>query len=149
MTDTPDSKEIISDLNDLIELDYDAAAAYESAIEKLEEQGLKNQLGKFLKDHQDHIEVLSEHVRKEGGEPSAGPDMKRFLTKGKVAIAELGGDDSILKAMVLNEEVTNKAYENESSKTYPPHIQSTLEKNLADERRHREWLKTKHEAIKD
>ncbi len=149
MTDALDSKDIISGLNDLIELDHDAAAAYESAIEKIEEQGLKNQLSAFLNDHNEHIDALSQHVREEGGEPSKGADMKKLLTTGKVAIAELGGDDAILKAMVANEEVTNKSYDTEVSKNYPPHIQSTLEKNLADERRHREWLKTKHEAIED
>lgn len=142
MTDVLNSEEIISELNDLIELDYDAIAAYKSAIEKLEEQGLKNQLSEFLIDHQKHIKNLSQHVRDAGGEPADGPDMMKVLTTGKVAIAQLGGDDAILKAMRVNEEVTNKKYEHEAAKNYPPDINSTLDSNLADERRHRAWLET-------
>lgn len=142
MKEVLNSEEIISNLNDLIELDYDAIAAYESAIEKLEEQGLKNQLGDFLKDHQNHIANLSQYVRQAGGEPAEGPDMIKILTTGKVALAQLGGDHLILKAMRINEEVTNKTYEHEAAKNYPPDIQSTLDNNLADERRHRKWLDT-------
>ncbi len=142
MNDVLNSDEIVSELNDLIELDYDAIAAYKSAIKKLEEQGLKNKLSEFLKDHQNHIANLSQHVREAGGEPADGPDMMKILTTGKVAIAELGGDDAILKAMRINEEVTNKKYEHEAAKNYPPDIKSTLDTNLADERRHRAWLET-------
>lgn len=142
MTDVLNSEQLINDLNDLIELDYDAIAAYESAIEKLEAQGLKNQLNTFLEDHQKHIINLSQHVREAGGEPADGPDMMKILTMGKVALAQLAGDGGILKAMRINEEVTNKTYEHEAAKDYPPDIQSTLDSNLADERRHRKWLDT-------
>lgn len=85
---------------------------------------------------------LSHHVRQVGGKPADGPGMMQVLAAGKVALAQLGGDHLILKAMRINEEVINKVYEHEAAKNYPPEIQSTLDSNLADERRHRKWLDT-------
>ncbi len=58
-------------------------------------------------------------LRLEGGNPADGGDLKQILTKGKVVIAELGGDDAILKAMKMNEEVTNKSYEEMVNEALP------------------------------
>ncbi|MCL5974533.1 MAG: PA2169 family four-helix-bundle protein [Gammaproteobacteria bacterium] len=140
MTEIFDSKVVIKNLNDLIELDYDAIAAYQAAIDRLEDINYKDQLAIFMQDHENHIATLSQLVSQEGGAPADGTDMKVILTKGKVIIAELGGDEAILKAMLMNEEVTNKTYEKEVGKGYRPPIQAILMDHLADERRHKEWL---------
>lgn len=140
MTELVDAEEIIKDLNDLIELDYDAVEAYQAAIDRLEDKNYKDQLANFMQDHQNHIAALSQLVSQEGGSPADGADMKVILTKGKVVIANLGGDETILKAMLMNEEVTNKSYEKEVEKDFPQPIQAILMAHLADERRHKEWL---------
>lgn len=41
MATVTDASKVTSDLNDLIQLDYDAIAAYEAAIERLEQRGLQ------------------------------------------------------------------------------------------------------------
>lgn len=140
MTELLGPEEIIKNLNELIGLDYDAITAYQAAIESLDNQHYKNQLNLFLQDHENHIEVLIQLVCQEGGVPVKSGDIKQFLTKGKVVIAELDGDETILKAMSENEEVTNKTYEKEIVKDYRPPIQAILMAHLADERRHKEWL---------
>lgn len=48
--------------------------------------------------------------------------MKQILTKGKVVIAELGGDDAILKAMKLNQRLPIKPMKKWSMK----HLQKPL-----------------------
>jgi len=146
MTDM-NSEDLIKKLNNLIELDYDAIAAYKAAIERLEDTQFKQQLAAFMEDHQNHITALSESVRLEGGNPADGGDLKQILTKGKVVVAELGGDDAILKAMKMNEDVTNKSYEEMVDEPFQGTIKLIVQNGLADERRHRAWLNATLEQI--
>lgn len=147
MATVMNAKEVISDLNDLIQLDYDAIAAYQSAIERLDTAGYKAQLTDFMGDHKRHVKELSEVVRSEGGTPATEGDAMKILTKGKVVIAGLVGDEAILKAMRVNEEVTNTKYEDAVEEGYPEQIQALLRQGLADERRHKDWLETTIERL--
>lgn len=142
MATATDSKHIVSDLNDLIHLDYDAIAAYQSVIERLDNAEHKAQLTEFMGDHKRHVEELGKVVRSEGGTAPSEGDAMKILTKGKVVIAGLAGDKAILKAMRVNEEVTNTKYEDAVEEGYAEQVQALLRQGLADERRHKEWLKT-------
>lgn len=126
-------------LQDLIKLDHAAAEAYEAAIDRLENDMYKQQLAAFMRDHERHIEELSPIVRQMGGEVPESSGAKELLTQGKVALSSLGGDDSILKAMKTNENDTNTAYERVVEKA-PPEARAVVERGLADERRHCEWI---------
>jgi uncharacterized protein (TIGR02284 family) len=135
------SEPVVSKLNDLIELDYDAIEAYQAAIERLENASFRKKLGEFCKDHEHHTKNLATLVKKHGGTSAEGPDLKRILTKGKVVIGGLVGDHAILLAMRANEEVTNKRYEMAlAADQMDAETRKTVEGNLADERRHREWI---------
>lgn len=129
-------------VRDLIYLEHDAIAAYDSTIERLEDPAAKSQVAVFRADHSDHLATLEEMARELGIESPTGGDMKKMLTTGKIALADLVGDDAtILKAMKTNEDDTVAAYERasqhgdaiEKSKAF-------FVKALADERRHREWM---------
>lgn len=140
-------------LNDLIELDYDAIEAYQAAIDRLKSQEFKDRLTAFCADHERHTTNLGLLVAAHGGTPAKGPDLMRILTKGKVVIADLIGDDyAILLAMRANEEVTNKRYEIALEVDgMDPETRKQVEENLADERRHRDWIEaqlSKHTAQK-
>lgn len=140
MATATDSKQIISDLNDLIHLDYDAIAAYQSAIERLDSAEYKAKLTDFMGDHNRHVEELGKVVRSEGGTAPTEGDAMKILTKGKVVIAGLAGDEAILKAMRANEEVTNTKYEDAVEEGFAGPVQEILRRGLADERRHKDWL---------
>lgn len=142
MSDTLNKDSIIKKLSEVVELDYDAVAAYKEAIERLDETSFKNTLMDFMKDHERHISDLSEVIRQEGGTPPDSGDIKKVLTKGKVQLADLAGDKAILKAMKLNEDQTNSKYESMVEEDFPDHIHTLLKKGLEDERRHRTWLVT-------
>ena len=136
------SSERAHHLNQLIALDYDAIAAYEAAIDRLDDERFRRQLAEFKRDHERHINYLSDQVRELGGEPAAGPDAKQILTKGKVVLADLAGDKAILKAMESNEEQTNAAYEKAVMQLKGDvATQNAVQENLEDERRHRAWLR--------
>lgn len=140
MATVTDPEKIISGLNDLMELDYDAIAAYRTAIDRLESAAYKVNLTEFMGDHERHVEELGRVIRDEGGRPAVEGDAKKVLTQGKVVLADLAGDQAILKAMKSNEEQTNSKYEEAVDAGYPEHIQAILKRGLSDERLHRAWL---------
>jgi uncharacterized protein (TIGR02284 family) len=128
-------------LMDLIELDFDAVAAYEAAVNRLNDPFVKDQMGQFMSDHQRHIQELSVIVRELGQVPPTGSDFKAVLTQGKVVIGGLVGDKGILSAMRSNEDDTNQAYEQALKRNdILPRAEGILKQNLADERRHRAWI---------
>ena len=95
----------------------------------------------FLDDHRRHIERLAELVRQAGNRPVDHADLRRILTKGKVVVGGLMGEEAVLRAMASNEEVTNEAYEKIGSpRDLPSETRLLLAHCLDDERRHREWL---------
>jgi uncharacterized protein (TIGR02284 family) len=133
-------EEIIGKLSNVVQLDFDAIAAYKAAIERLDKSDYKTIMRKFLADHERHVENLSEVIRRKGGEPPTSGDIKQILTKGQVIIGGLAGDQAILKAMKLNEDQTNNMYGDMVKEQFPEDVHQLLLDGLADERRHREWL---------
>jgi uncharacterized protein (TIGR02284 family) len=150
MTTLVGTQKNLADLLDaLLELDYDAIEAYRAAIDRIGDPSDKAQLGSFLADHERHIRDLTPLVESLGKKASKGPDIKQWLTKGKVVIMGLAGDNAILHAMKTNEDDTNKAYERATSRTdLTSDVRYILERNLADERRHRAWLEARLGARK-
>lgn len=128
-------------LEHLIELDHDAIEAYEAAIERLDDDRYKQPLKDFCEDHAKHTRNLGEWLRADGVKPPEGAGAKAMLTKGKVVMADLMGDEQILKAMLSNEGDTNTAYERAvANPVASPEVKRALQENLADERRHKQWL---------
>lgn len=128
-------------LNSLIELEYDAVAAYEVAIDKLQTLAYKEQLREFMGDHQRHIIDLKPHAAHLGIDVANGPDIKQLLTSGKVLAAQIAGDRGILYAVRSNEQDTNRAYERAMAhEDASPDLLGVLETAFADARRHRAWI---------
>ncbi|KEI34608.1 DUF2383 domain-containing protein [Allofrancisella frigidaquae] len=130
-------------LTELAELDFDAIEAYEAAINRLKNINYKEQLQHFKQEHEKHVRDLNEILLLHDHERVTGPSMKQWLTKGKVVISNITGDDiGILQAMITNEEDTNTAYERmlDRQDKWSDAVE-VLEKGLKDERHHKQWLK--------
>jgi rubrerythrin len=130
-------------LYELCELDYDAAEAYEAAINRLEKKEYKEKLVEFKKDHHRHIDEIRSLLAKQKAKIPEGPSAKSILTQGKVVLGNLFGDKSILKAMLSNEEDTNTAYErlnNHPEKS--TEADAFLRQGLKDEKKHKQWLES-------
>lgn len=135
-------------VTDLIILEHDAIAAYESTVERLSDSALSAQVEEFLQDHHQHLVVLNEIAAELGVEAPAEGDMKQMLTTGKIALADLMGDGAILKAMKTNEDDTVTAYERAVG--HPdalPKTRAFFEKALTDEQRHRAWMQQTAESL--
>lgn len=125
----------------LCELDYDAIEAYKAAINRLENEGYKQQLLEFMHDHERHVREITMVLEKHQQQIPKGPDMKQYLTQGKVVLSNILGDKAILRAMLSNEVDTNSAYERVSKHTHMWTDALTLvEQGLNDEKRHKQWL---------
>jgi uncharacterized protein (TIGR02284 family) len=128
-------------LSSLLELEFDAIAAYTVAIERLEDITLKTAFEGFRADHMRHVRELSHEIHKRGFQPPEHGDLKAVLTRGKVYIGSLGSDKGILLAMRSNENDTNAAYDNAlDNDVTPDELGGLLQQNLSDERRHRRWI---------
>src|SRR4051812_42483132 len=104
--------DIVDNLKSLIQLDIDAVFAYGQAIDKIEEQQIRDELKRFQAQHEHHITALSAKVRELGGEPpERSRDFKGFLIEGFTAMRSLTGTKGALNAMETNEKITNKTYE--------------------------------------
>lgn len=128
-------------VQDLLYLEHDAIAAYDSAIDKLDNEAFKSQVASFRDDHYAHVSTLKTMASELGIEAPAEGDMKQMLTTGKVALANLMGDGAILTAMKTNEDDTVTAYDRaRQHQDARPESVAFFEKALTDEQRHRAWF---------
>ena len=131
-------------IQEMIELEYDAVDAYAAAVNRLENQDYREKLQSFQKDHEHHIERLSDLLKHNDLAPPKGASMvKHWITTTKSALSQLMGDTLILRAIHSNEEDTHKGYERlvNHDKIWPD-AQEVLEGAFADEKKHKEWLES-------
>jgi uncharacterized protein (TIGR02284 family) len=125
----------------LVELEYDALEAYLAAVDRLGDAAIRATMQEFIADHRRHVSDLGSVIGEMGGSAPTEGDFKRLLTKGKVVIGQIAGDKGILQAMKTNEDDTNQAYERAAGRDdVTARGREVLERNLADERRHRAWI---------
>jgi rubrerythrin len=135
------SEEFLEDLSSLIQLDMDAAFAYEQAIANIDIEVIRANLESFMEDHEHHVVELSNIVLGLGGTPPVeGKDFKGFLISGFTRVRSASGTIGALKAMKMNEMLTNKMYENALSWSQPEEIREIIESNLEDERHHLQFI---------
>lgn len=129
-------------LKELVELEYAAVEAYKTAIERVEKKEYKEKMQEFLRDHERHIQEVSGVLKKKNEEPPKGPNLgKELITTGKVLLANMIGDGTILTAIKSNETDTNTAYERLNNREdIWPEVKDFLKQGLEDERKHKSWL---------
>ncbi len=128
-------------VENLIILEHDAIAAYEKTIEKLEDPTAKQKIAEFKGDHERHVAELTRMAGTLGVTPPAEGDAKQMLTTGKISLASLIGDRTILKAMATNEIETKMAYDQAARNAVAtPEAQSFFRQAFADEDRHKAWM---------
>jgi uncharacterized protein (TIGR02284 family) len=129
-------------IEDLLLLEHDAIAAYDQTIARLENDSWKQQVSQFKQDHLRHVQDLTAIAQKIGVQPPREGDMKQMLTTGKIKIASMMGDKTILGAMRTNEEDTVTAYDRaRRHEDAGPETRQVFERAFQDEVRHRDWMK--------
>lgn len=137
-----ENNELCKHLMSLAHLDIDAIHAYRVAIEKIDVEEVKHQLEAFRADHERHVVELSPLITRLGGvPPEFKPDFKGFLIQGMTSLRSVTGTEGALKAMKMNEELTNRIYEKALSWEMPEDVRKLVTKNRDDERRHLAYVK--------
>ncbi|MGQ4274780.1 DUF2383 domain-containing protein [Terrihabitans sp. B22-R8] len=128
-------------VQNLLILEHDAIAAYQSTIDKLEDPASKAKVAEFKADHDSHVAELTRLAASLGVEAPQEGDLKEYLTTGKVALAALIGDRTILKAMSTNEIETKMAYDHAAkNEAASAEARAFFQRAYADESRHKDWM---------
>lgn len=139
-----DPTEIVTALNDLLQLDHDAVGAYEIAVEHLENRSWALQIESFKREHERHIRDLNDLILRLGGTPSNEPHASAPLKEGIQRISAAGGDRALLAAWRTNELYSMTKYESYVQRplAWSSEARRVLERNALDEERHYRWAVT-------
>jgi len=139
---------LVAELNDLLQLDYDAVGAYTLAISALRDRNLRNTLVRFRQDHERHITELVELIRARDGAPVRMPHFPTGIFKLLVQAAGsagglmggmAGGDRAVLLAFIANETQARDKYRRHSDTDHPPDVADVLARAARDEETHHRW----------
>ena len=137
MDSTLTDDDLIKELNELIQLDYEASLTYEEALQQVEDEQARSALHAFMQDHLQHITDLRSVINELGGTPiEPSRDLKGVLLEGMTKLRNALGTLSALKAMRLNEKLTNRSYEKASELDLPSRARHVVAASFHDERRH-------------
>lgn len=130
---------IVSQLNDLLQLDHDAVAAYNVAIRELDSAALKAELEAHLNDHKRHIEELERHIDRLGGMKMSMPHLSGVFKLAVQSAVAAGSDRAVLLAFKANEMQVRDKYARAAEADMPVDVRDTISRAAADERRHYDW----------
>ena len=130
------NQDVVDDLNDLLQLDCDAVAAYEIAIGKLRDVGARGDLVLFKQDHERHIEDLSRTVLRLGGTPKDRGDLKGILVDALTALRSASGDVGALRAIRMAERIVNRRYGSTLAHALSEDARAIVKAHRDDERHH-------------
>lgn len=143
----PSTQALVDLLNDVLAHDAESGNACQAAADRLDDSELRYLVRELMVDHDQHITALSDAVRALGGEPAGEPDWRRALTRGKLAIAEIAGDRTILETLRANAEETHAAYGRAlSNRSLPGPLRAILQRGKDDADSHRQRLAAAFDA---
>lgn len=131
---------LMAALNDLLQLDHDAVASYQVAIDAVSTETLKRKLRQFKRDHQRHVAEIGELVRARGGTPVTAPHLSTGMLKLAVqALGAAGGDRAVLLAFRTNEWESANKYGRAAGRRFPPEVREVIRRGAEDEAKHYKW----------
>lgn len=136
-----DTQAVIGLMRDLVHLDVDAIHAYDQAIKNIDVPSVRAELERFKADHERHVTDLSAAITEQGGEaPAIRRDFKGFFIEGMTALRAAMGTEQSLKAMAMNERLTNREYDKAIKMALPPSVDALIRRNQSDEKRHLQYI---------
>lgn len=131
---------LVSQLNDLLQLDHDAVAAYKVALRELDSPRLTAELRAHLEDHERHIEELERHIHRIGGMAVPMPHLSGVFKLAVQSAVAAASDRTVLLAFKANEmQVRDKYTRAAAAMDLPVDIRDTVRRAADDEQRHYDW----------
>jgi len=147
MHTTNDTAHLVAHLNDLLQLDMDAIAAYQVALAELDSADLKQDLEGFQRDHERHAAELERHIENLGGMKMPMPHLTGAFKLAAQGAVAAGSDRAVLLAFKANEMQSRDKYQRATHLELPDDVAETVRMAANDERRHYEWAVRSLEAM--
>jgi rubrerythrin len=140
--------DVVSILNDLLQLDHDALSAYSVAIASMKNSEYRERLRVFRSDHERHVRELSELIKSRGATPINVMHLPTGVFKLALqGAAGLGGDMAVLISFKANERQVRDKYRRYAFLAFPDDITPVLNAAAADEEKHYAWVTDTLEAM--
>ena len=130
---------LVAELNDLLQLDHDAVAAYALALTTLQNVAYQDAVRRFKSEHERHIDELTELIHTYGGLPMPMPHLSGVFKLAVQAAGAAGGDAAVIRAFKANETQSRDKYRRAASRQHPADVQDVLIRAARDEQRHFDW----------
>ena len=133
--------EMADRLNSLVRADIDAVQAYRQLIPLMDTGSVNDQLIRFLKDHERHIDQLSAVVRALDSDPPVIiSGVEGLHMQVSAAIGDATGPESATDALRAGEELANRLYGECCALDFTPNIKELVRRNYGEEQRHLRYL---------
>jgi hypothetical protein len=134
---------LVPALNELIAFGLDVIAAYEAAIDRIDDREARQCLVALEQGHRRQLDELTACVSLLGGQPRVMGDAKMLVTQARVLFATLRGEREIIDALRVHERTTIKRYDQAVdawTHRAPPRIAEALLEGLEHARDRHRWL---------
>jgi hypothetical protein len=131
---------VAEEVKRLLELEHDTLQAYDEGLRRLTDARMTLAFSAFGHHHARHVAELDLLLRSVAV-PTPVVGSGRIRARGRVLVCGLMGARATLRAMRINENETNAAYERfVLNSDVPVALRSWAQSALDEERRHRDWL---------
>jgi uncharacterized protein (TIGR02284 family) len=133
-TDTNDTKEVTSVLNDLIETCKDGEQGFKTAAERAKDSSLKSLFSKYASQRAGYVQELQSAVRELGGDPATSGHVAATLHRGWINLKEAlskDEDKAIINECESGEDAAVKNYKDALSKSLPASVLSLVQKQFS------------------
>jgi rubrerythrin len=137
------TREFADQLGSLMLLDFDAAHAYEEAIENLKPADLREQFTRFRIDHQDQVYALSTLIKQMGEEPPPhSNDFQHYSSGGIASPKDLCETREIVDLMYRNEKQIGERYADLKGTELPTQVASAIQQGFVSQERHAAYMES-------
>ena len=146
-----DNKEIISTLNDLIEVSKDGEEGFRSSAENVDDPQLKTFFLRRSKEVATSVQELQELVRSLGGKPADSSSLSGTLHRRWIDLkTALTSNDTVavLNETERGEDVALATYRKAAEKELPPHIRFVVVRQLEGAKRNHDEVKRLRDAAR-
>jgi len=144
-----EKKVVVETVLKLIQLNIDVAAAYDQALDEIDDAIMRSRLIDFQKAHRRHAEELSNSMRTLGvAPPKAAKDFKGFFMEAFAAVSGFAGMKGALKALKTTEKIAAQFYSEIVSEDLPAEIKEFVRSHFTDERIHLDYIDSNLEALR-
>lgn len=130
-------QEITAKMSAFHAMNQGATKAYDEAINKTQDQQIKNQLQQFRSDHQHHVQEIQQWFQQNGQQPTQ--PSKEFANFDQVllqAVKTSQSQDQIMQCMHIAEAFVNGEYGEALQAQAPQEVKQVLQKHLQVEHAH-------------